>query len=117
MSPIHEKLQTQTNESSVLPSVDLISRFSPVLTSPVRLKCYSLRDLAAPWISTTSAISITGTASPLEADRDIFESMGNNSSLTVHFEINNVLKGYLGYPFVGSNSDGPVETDHWHDVG
>ena len=55
--------------------------------------------------------------SPLEADRDVFGGVGGNSGLAVHFEINIVLKGYLGYPFVGSNSDGPVETDHWHDVG
>ena len=77
----------------------------------MRLKCYSLRDLAAPWISTTSAISITGTASPLEADRDIFESMGNNSSLTVHFEINNVLKGTLVTP-----SWDPIPTGQWRQI-
>lgn len=75
-----------------------------------------------------SPLPVHSNPSPLptgEVDRDVFESMGNNS-LSVRFEINIVkvsvfffscnersvadwfIPRYLGYPFMGFNSDGPV---------
>lgn len=81
-----EMVQTQVNGSSVLPSVDLIS---PVSASPVN-KAKVLppipRDFAVP----ASPLPAQRSPSPLptgEVDRDVFESMGNNS-LSVRFEIN-----------------------------
>ena len=87
-----ETVQTQTNGSSVLPSVDPIPS---VLASPVN-KTKVLppipRDFAAPAspLPMQSPLPAQRSPSPLptgEVDRDVFESMGNNS-LSVRFEIN-----------------------------
>ena len=98
-----ETMQTQANGSSVLPSV--VDPISTVLASPVN-KAKVLppipRDFAAPAspLPVQSPLPAQRSPSPLptgEVDRDVFETMGNNS-LSVRFEIN-IVKVIFGGNF------------------
>jgi serine/threonine protein kinase KIN1/2 len=131
-SPDKETTSMQNNGPSAFSSPTDID-ISPASASPVTPASNKTKVL--PPIPhdfsprTTSPSPAHRSPSPLptgEVDRDVFESMGNNS-LSVRFEINIVkvimvhfyivtsslnllmLIRYLGYPFMGSNSDGPVE--------
>ena len=97
MQTQQQQQQQQVNGTSVLPASVVTDPISPVLASPVN-KTKVLppipRDFAAVPASPLPVQSPLSpqpqSASPLptgEVDRDVFESMGNNS-LSVRFEIN-----------------------------
>jgi len=109
--------QQQTNGTSVLPPSSFVDPVSPVSASPVN-KTKVLppipRDFAVP----ASPLPVQSplpaqqrSPSPLptgEVDRDVFESMGNNS-LSVRFEINIVKVPWLplhGIQFRRASGDG-----------
>jgi hypothetical protein len=86
-----ETIQTQANGSSVLPNVDtmLPDTASPVNKAKV-LPPLPLDFAPASPLPVQSPLLAQQGPSPLptgEVDRDVFESMGNNS-LSVRFEIN-----------------------------
>jgi hypothetical protein len=94
-------LQTQANGPPLSIDVDAIPPVSASLT-PIPNKAKVLPPIPRDYAQPSSPLPVRRSPSPLptgEVDRDVFESMGNNS-LSVRFEINIVKVRDIGLHFI-----------------
>ena len=128
---IQTQQQQQTNGTSVLPSSSVaVDSISPVAASPIN-KTKVLPPIPHDFAVPASPLPVQSPSSvqqrspsPLptgEVDRDVFESMGNNS-LSVRFEINIVKVNFFDCTFFllhvadGCCLSGTLVTPSWYPI-